>query len=158
MSRGLTDANRAWIATEYMRGRPGVDIAVDLHTSSANISNAIRQFIQDQLRVDPARLGIYGPERAYYAALALEKYYEVRGDPCLPPPPSDPVAEWQIWHEARGEHAWLLRAEGLSLAQIGARLDISKERARQILAKFARRVRQATRRTHFYFLEEGARP
>jgi DNA-directed RNA polymerase sigma subunit (sigma70/sigma32) len=46
---------------------------------------------------------------------------------------------------ARLEHAWLLKAEGLKLIDIGLRLGVTRERARQMVVKFSRRMRQATR-------------
>lgn len=51
---------------------------------------------------------------------------------------------------AREEHAWILRAEGLTLREIGERLGISKDRCRQLIWKCGRRnIRQ--NRTRFYF-------
>lgn len=48
---------------------------------------------------------------------------------------------------ARKEHAWLLRAEGLTLKQVGARLGISTEVARYHVVMFGRRVSRAARHT-----------
>lgn len=52
-----------------------------------------------------------------------------------------------IYRVARQEHAWLLRAEGLTLQEIGRRLDITREAARQQIQKFGRRVDRALRET-----------
>ena len=40
----------------------------------------------------------------------------------------------------RKEHAWLLRAEGMSHRKIGLRLGVSEERSRQMVREFGRRV------------------
>ena len=47
---------------------------------------------------------------------------------------------------ARLEHAWLLKAEGLHLSDIGAALGVSRERARQMVNRFGRRMSYALRR------------
>jgi len=51
---------------------------------------------------------------------------------------------------ARAEHIWLLRAEGLTYEECGARLGITRNRAHQLCHRFARRVDRALRRTKFY--------
>lgn len=51
---------------------------------------------------------------------------------------------------ARAEHAWLLRAEGLTYRQVGERLGgISASRAQQIVHRQGRRVARALRHTIF---------
>jgi DNA-directed RNA polymerase sigma subunit (sigma70/sigma32) len=45
---------------------------------------------------------------------------------------------------ARLEHAWLLKAEGLRLEDIGRRFGVTRERARQMIVKFGRRMERAT--------------
>lgn len=51
---------------------------------------------------------------------------------------------------ARGEHAWLLRAEGLTYRQVGERLGgISASHAQQIVHRQGRRVARALRHTIF---------
>lgn len=50
---------------------------------------------------------------------------------------------------ARYEHAWLLRAEGLTYREIGERLGgLTKSRARQLVATFGGRVKRAARYVH----------
>jgi DNA-directed RNA polymerase sigma subunit (sigma70/sigma32) len=44
---------------------------------------------------------------------------------------------------ARREHAWRLRAEGLTQHAIGMRLGVTRERVRQMLARFERPARLA---------------
>lgn len=46
---------------------------------------------------------------------------------------------------ARQEHAWLLRAEGKTLAEIGGRLGVCKERARQMILIYGDRVSRSMR-------------
>jgi hypothetical protein len=43
----------------------------------------------------------------------------------------------QDYWSARREHAWLLRAGGLTLQAIGVRLGVTRERVRQMVARFA---------------------
>lgn len=50
---------------------------------------------------------------------------------------------------ARLEHAWLLRAEGFLLKEIGYRLGVGTERARTMIGQFSRRVRKAKRLARF---------
>lgn len=47
---------------------------------------------------------------------------------------------------ARAEHAWLLRAEGLSFAAIGRRLGVSRTMADMLVWKFGNRMSAAMRR------------
>lgn len=46
---------------------------------------------------------------------------------------------------ARAEHAWLLRAEGLLLAEVGARLGLSRGGARRLIFVFSQRMQRAMR-------------
>ena len=48
--------------------------------------------------------------------------------------------------EARREHAWLLRAEGLKYSEIGRRLGVTDQQAANMVAKFGRRVQAAINR------------
>ena len=57
---------------------------------------------------------------------------------------------------ARSEHAFLLRCEGLTLAQIGSCIGVCRERARQLSMKGARRLNGSMqrRRTKFLMLSD----
>jgi len=63
------------------------------------------------------------------------------------PPSSDLKSSY---HKARLEHAWLLRCEGLKLREIGERLDLSRDRVRQMILKFGRETQRATKKTRVY--------
>jgi RNA-binding protein YlmH len=45
---------------------------------------------------------------------------------------------------ARHEHAYRLRTEGLRLDEIGARMGVSRERARQLIKKHERQLKWAS--------------
>ncbi len=53
------------------------------------------------------------------------------------------------------EHAFLLRCEGMSYRKIGERLGVNKERVRQLLVYFSKRMRRAMVRTRVYLVTEG---
>lgn len=53
------------------------------------------------------------------------------------------------YKRARQEHAWLLRAEGVKLKDIGARLGIGKAAAGGLIQAFNWRIRHATKHTHW---------
>jgi hypothetical protein len=55
----------------------------------------------------------------------------------------------------RHEHAWLLRAEGFTLHQIGIRLGIKKDMARVLVLRFGRRMQRATRKAHWRLTKGG---
>ena len=55
------------------------------------------------------------------------------------------TADQYFW--GRREHAWLLRCEGMTLRQIGLRLGVGPQRARDLIWIFARRVRKAASHT-----------
>ena len=56
----------------------------------------------------------------------------------------------KIYHQARAEHAMLLRCEGMVLREIGTRLGISREQARSNICKGARRLAWAMQRTKLH--------
>ena len=62
-------------------------------------------------------------------------------------PPIDRVRVDYSW--ARKEHAWLLRSEGHTLRQIGARLGIGPQRVRQLIWTFGRRTSRALLHTRW---------
>lgn len=58
---------------------------------------------------------------------------------------TEPVTFAAYW-DARCEHAWLLRAEGLTFREIGQRIGITDSRAQQMVRKFGRIVQGAINR------------
>lgn len=55
--------------------------------------------------------------------------------------------KYKMMGKARAEHAWLLRAEGLTLREIGERIGLSHERVRQMIRKFGRDTSRSLRIT-----------
>lgn len=58
--------------------------------------------------------------------------------------------------DARREHAFLLRCEGLKLQDIGDRLGVTKGRAEQIISNQARRMRWRLRNVRWTLLDAPA--
>ena len=57
----------------------------------------------------------------------------------------------KMYSNARSEHAFLLRCEGLKLREIADHLGlISREHARQLVCKYARRLNRAMTKTKVY--------
>jgi hypothetical protein len=134
----------AWMVAEYVGGRAQTQIAAELGCTSAVVCSAIVRFCAEM--GFPVQFRLYNEERLNAACDALDRYRKNGGrlaKPCL-----RKLDEAFLW--ARAEHAWLLRAEGLPYEEIARRFGVSKERARQIVKRFGRRVVRATRRTHWH--------
>jgi DNA-directed RNA polymerase specialized sigma24 family protein len=56
-----------------------------------------------------------------------------------------------LW--ARREHAFLLRCEGLTLAEVGERLGTTRDQVRGLVAHFVGRMNRAMARTRVYYVE-----
>jgi DNA-binding CsgD family transcriptional regulator len=136
-------SEHAYIAREYASGRYQVEIARDLGLSQSQVCISVEKFCR--ALGYPVKHKHYGPHRAVIARAALNRY---QGEFALPTENADPKFRY-IYEHARHEHVWLLRAEGLTLQQIGDRIGVSRERVREIIAHFARRVQRATRRTRW---------
>lgn len=138
-------SEHAFIVREYVTGRWQVEIARDLGISQSQVCISIERFCRS--------LGYhvkhkhYGPHRIAAAREALARY---QGEFAPPSAHYDHKIRL-IYEHARHEHVWLLRAEGLTLQQIGDRIGVNRERVRQIIYKFSRRVRRATRKTRWRF-------
>lgn len=59
------------------------------------------------------------------------------------------------YHEARREHAFLLRCEGLKFWEIGDHLGVGVQRCSQMTRQYSRRLKRAMRRTRVYYTGEG---
>jgi hypothetical protein len=148
------DCCRAWIAREFVAGRAQKDIGAETNITDAMICIHIKQFCDDWSGVDVSELRAYGDCRRKYAYRALRRWFLETGEE-----PKRPIATGYgygteryddgYW-SARNEHAWLLKAEGLTLREIGLRLGVSRERARQMIWHFGRRVRRAMKHTRIW--------
>jgi hypothetical protein len=56
------------------------------------------------------------------------------------------------FYDARREHAWLLRAEGMELKTIGLRLGVSIERVRQLIRLFGLKTNRTLKRRRTKFI------
>ena len=63
----------------------------------------------------------------------------------------EPPVDWlhMQYRQARKEHAFLLRCEGMTLRQIGLRLGIGPQRVRQLIWIFGRRTSRALSHTRW---------
>jgi hypothetical protein len=119
----------------------------------------------DERRKDHAaapRFWFFGEQRGAGPAIGLPHLF-VQGRLASPPPgliaglPEEPsgqlpegflAADMSMWRDedywsARREHAVRLRAEGLTLSATGVRLGVTRERVRQMVARFERQARLA---------------
>ena len=139
----------AWIALQYIKGRSQTQIAAQLGVTSSVICKRIVRFCA--ALGCPVEFSRYGDERIDAACEALRRHLNSL-DGEITEPEHNPGEHDPTFAHARMEHAWLLRAEGLTLQQVGKRLGVGRERARQIVDKFSRRVKKATRKTTFKIL------
>jgi len=79
-----------------------------------------------------------------------------RGRPIRQPPDPDRPDYKDPYWKARYEHAWLLRCERLTYREIGERLGLSGERAKQLIHKFSRVFNRRNRRMRVRFIREDA--
>jgi hypothetical protein len=139
-----SDPESAWIVIEFLKGRTQKSIGDEIGRTGSTVCVIIKQFCDEWSGVDVSASLIYGDERRKCAVIALRNYYmATEGE----------IKQPALWREvfpiyaAHQEYAWLLRAEGLTLQAIGDRLGLTRERVRQILAKYGRRMGWATRKT-----------
>jgi predicted transcriptional regulator len=154
----MKPAEVAWCMTEFLGGRSQTKIAQELHLTSAAVSTALMRFYETYGSSGPDFTHIYdyNQRRDCYFSQALIRYINAGGTISQPPIRqrrpiwmNDAGYPWQTYAQARCEHAWLLRAEGLTLHQIGDHLGVTRERARQLISSYGRRVSRAMRRTRF---------
>lgn len=141
---------QAWCTYEWVKGRSQTQIANGLGLSAGPVCSAIAEFCRKAgLPVQSERdteygyysHGYYGDDRREIAKKALDRY----SGPFIQPEHFDFRID-ALREQASLEHAWLLRAEGLTYRAIGNRLGVSQERARQKIWKFGRIMQAAIRR------------
>jgi predicted DNA-binding protein (UPF0251 family) len=147
----------AWVVKEFASGRMQTDIGSELGYTAPSICLHVKRFCDRWSGVDVSARMAYGDERRHYARVALVNYTKQR---TRIKRPALYVSSYQDRERAAAtdEHAWLLRAEGLVYADIGDRLGVSRERAKQRVHKFGKRVAKAMRRTRVTIYEEGEEP
>ena len=139
----------AWVAREYVKGRYQHEIATDIGVTTGSVCFRISRFCETLGY--PVVHTHHGPARVVITRKALAQY---RGE--ITPPTKFDLKYRQAYAAARYEHAWLLRAEGLTLRQIGKRLGVSHNQARVMIFQFSYRVKRATRKTRWR-LQHGTR-
>lgn len=145
----------AWCMREFLDGKTQAQIAREI--GYVQISNVLMKFYAQfgwwsnefSWELD------YNKRRYHYFQQALDNYifagFEIVQPKLVKPPKPAPEPDyhsdelpvwsdrgtnypWKTFSHARQEHAWLLRAEGLTYRQVGERLgELSVERARQIV-------------------------
>jgi hypothetical protein len=169
----MIPSHAAWCMREFLNGKTQTQIAREI--GRVQISSVLMTFYaqfgwwSDEFRYE----WNYNKRRNLYFRQALDNYlfagFEIlepalvkKTAPAVEPDHSNeeyPVwadrgenYPWKTFSRARSEHAWLLRAEGLTYRQVGERLGgLSVARAQQIVGTQGRRMSRALRRTIFKF-------
>lgn len=140
----------AWLAREWTRTAYATygEISKMTGIDKSKLSKAIRAFY------DGKHILVNEPFGEYWCDVKkIVNAYEQAGGQFEKPPPSE--KRLRLGHcsarenEARHEHAWLLRAEGMTLKDIGARLGLNEGRARLMVLRFGKRMMKAKRLTRF---------
>lgn len=137
----------AWVTREWVNSEESQrELAERIGHGSTYVCSAIREFIQRMGRETDYTNGY---DRRALAQELVEAYTKQGGE-FNQPPKGTMFNPYSIEESAaRYEHAWLLRAEGKFFKQIGMRLGVSHERARQMVLIFGRRMQRAQRRARF---------
>lgn len=147
----MSPAEQGWLAQKWVQGHTQRAIAAGLGCTAAVVNSNIKQFCDLYAGVDVGWEGMraYGDARKAFVWRALTNYIQRYGEAFKEPPPyeywEDVRHNERIIDRARYEHAWLLRAEGATLRQVGHALGVSHERARQMILMHGRRVQRALR-------------
>jgi len=141
----------AWMMYEWIiEGKRQTDIAEELGISQSTVNARIVKFTMDFTSPD-----FHSSEMENYrrriAVSALDHYISNGGVMQKP----ERMQEENIYRAgytgcrdmARYEHAWLLRAEGLTYEEIGLRMGIGKQRASYLVHVFSRQMNIILRRT-----------
>lgn len=155
INEAMTPSEQAWIAREYLMGRTQRNIAEELELTSSVISSNIAVFCTEWGGVDVKAECIYEEARKAVLRRAMDCYLGEHAGQLEKPRAYDPTSKinrpeyaWSVlweYERARHEHAWLLRAEGVTYSEIGQRLGVGRERAQQLVHRQGRRVQRAIR-------------
>jgi hypothetical protein len=146
---------QAWMAMMWRAGMTQKNIArvIGHDHSGSLVCQEIKAFCETWTGTDVQEAMQYNNDRKKVVGRALNNYvklYETIPSPDYRP---GPHPHWLA--AAIDEHAWLLRAEGVTFQEIGERLGVTRERARQRVTKFGRRIRRATRKCKFKLERTG---
>ena len=134
----MTEPERAWVVAQWLAGMNQAAIARMIKVTPGCVSQQISKFCWRWAEYDVG--GIYDETRREAARMALDQFRRAGLDAYQPLPPGiDGDSPYQ-------EHAWLLRAEGLTFREIAERLGVSGERARQLVMAYGKRVSRAINR------------
>jgi hypothetical protein len=152
----MTPDESAWCMQEFLSGRRQKDIAKEVNVTPAHIGTSLMRFYETYGSSGPDFIHVmdYFERRDLYYAQALERYLAA-GRPVKQPQrrPITAKSYEQQYFEARAEHAWLLRLEGLTLQKIGDRMGICRDRVRQLVWRQGRRLGRAMRHTKISIME-----
>jgi hypothetical protein len=156
MMSDMEDAERAWIVNRWITGITQREVGDEVGLTNYQVCTAIKRFCDDWSGINVHASMLYDNERRKVALKALQNYFMRSDDPGLKRPVLPGEKTWWddyhslcIFFDARLEHAWLLRAEGKTLKDVGNRLGVSREQARQMILKFGRKVGRAMRRVRW---------
>jgi len=153
----MVEEEIAWVVREFVNGRMQTDIAKELGYTAPTICVHIKNFCDEWSGADVSGITAYGDKRRHYARIAVVNYSKQRTKIKRPAMYTSAYFD-QPRAAAWDEHAWMLRAEGLTMADIGDRLGVSRERAKQRVHKFGKRMAKAMRRTKVSIYAKGEEP
>jgi hypothetical protein len=127
---------QAWCTREWVNGRSQIEIGRELGLTNSVVCVAIKDFCDAAGYIYDWRTNA---NRHYISKLALDRYIGPFEKPITH------IDEHSYYH-ARLEHAWLLRAEGLTLEAIAKRMGSTRETVRQQIRRFGRITQKAMHR------------
>lgn len=142
----------AWCARAWAGKWPSKvtqkEIANEIGISPSLICSSIRKFFDENHKlVDQP----FGRNHLDDVRKVVEAYASIGGEFEKPIAETPMRPRASLENDARQEHAWLLRAEGLKLKEIGQRLGVTSERARAMIKKFGSKMKRAMRRTRWHY-------
>lgn len=142
----ISPETQAWMAMMWRAGMSQKDIGRVLGDRSCSfVCIEIKNFCETWTGRDVQEEMLYSDSRKRIVGSAIKNYLKLYTN--IPPanhPPSSHYSHWMA--AALDEHAWLLRAEGQTLKDIGDRLGVSPTRAKQRIVNFGRRTQRAMRK------------